>query len=237
MAVQENLTKADSPKSLPTLETTGTTCELAAKAAESVLRAIPPNHDTRPNDKDGQTRRAGRNTPIVLGDLDRPPTWKDVGAPYDPCGIPWTDFAQEVRPTDGKPHAPRLKRPDADVKWQIECVYDNSGPITVAPKAGTSSNPEGGYFLATVVWQRDGTADPAKNQGSQAKTWAGRSGYLKPAPDDPRLGQGCMAAVRLTAGGNPAGATAIFISNSRFPQKQACDVADQLAGAIATKTQ
>lgn len=236
VSVHDNLSKADSPKSVQTVETSAATCDLATKAAESVLASIKPNQDkTTPNDKDGDARRAGRTEAVTLGDLDRPPTWKDVGAPFDPCSIAWSEFPDEVRPKDGYSHAPTLKRPGPDVKWTIECTYDNSGAIDA--KASTTTGPQGGYLIVTVVWQRDGTADPNKNPGAQPKTWAGRDGFLKPAPDHPRLGQGCMASVRLTVAGAPAGSGALFVSNSRFPQKPACDIADRLAGVIAAKNQ
>jgi hypothetical protein len=186
------------------------------------------------NDKEAEARRAGRATAsVVLGDLDKPKSAKDVGAPFDPCGgdgLDWTAWPAPVRPADGKPHQPRQIKPGGDGTG-VQCRWDNSGAITVGP--GGASAPEGGYFTTTIAWGRDLEADPAKRQGSTAKTWGGRPGWSLPGTS--QAGPTCTAVVDL---GDGRGAAGVAVVNGRFSTAvPACDVADTVLTAIVAKVQ
>lgn len=189
------------------------------------------------NDSEAQLRRAGRASAVPLGDLNRPKTAQEVGAPFDPCGLAWTDFPEAVRPTRNPPPAPRQARPGPEDKWTIGCNYDNSGAITVTvpndPKQPSSSTP-GAYFIVSVYWKSDGVADATKNPNAQKRTWGTHEGFVVDTPDDGKTGPGCVAAVRLSKGGNPAGSGLVSVTNNRFPLKP-CDIADKVAAAIAAK--
>jgi hypothetical protein len=201
----------------------------------------PTSVSSAPGDTNGdvQQRRAGRE-PQTLGNLQpKPKTGTELGAPFEPCGLSWNDFPEQVRPKDNQPHAPTPQEIGRDVQWDVECDYDNSGPtdVTVQPGGGPPKVQDGAVFKVIIAWAKSGTADPAKNPGSQPKEWSGRPGFLKPAPPHPTLGEGCTAAIRLRAVTGAAGGSAlVFVSDARFPMP-ACDVADKLAAVIATKNQ
>ncbi|MFD1049782.1 hypothetical protein ACFQ1S_31745, partial [Kibdelosporangium lantanae] len=147
-----------------------------------------------------------------------------------PPGFPGFPSAM-VRSWDGyvpaEGHSPTLRRPDSP-QWTVQCDYDNSGSIKVDTNGAGSTDPEGGYLIITVVWAKDGKADPTSNDGAQAKSWGDKSGFLLPQPDDPRFGQLCMSSVKLATG---SGVT--LVSNSRFKsQTSACAIADASAAAI-----
>jgi hypothetical protein len=185
-------------------------------------------------DPDAGPRRAGRTSALALGDLNKPKTAQELGAPFDPCGLQWTDFPAEVRPTDGTPHAPTLRAPQEGDGFDLRCLYDNSGKIRVDVNNPQSSGVEGGYFLVSVIWDHEAGLDPAKTQGATAKTFNGRPGLVARSPDDAKTGARlCLAAVRVGAGG----AAGVSVTNSRFKQTDPCTVAETVVTAIAAKTQ
>lgn len=195
------------------------------------LRPSSSSASVGPTDTDSspEQRRAGRTKPLELGALNKPPSAKDVNAPFDPCAVGWDVFPPGVRPDTPGQHAPRLTKPDGP-QWTTECEYDNSGPIKVDANGGGSSGPDGGYLIISVMWAKDGKADPTQDPGAQPKTWGGKSGFLLSQPDDPQLGQLCMSSVKLSTG---SGVT--IVANSRFKDKaSACDIASAGAAAIAS---
>ncbi|CRK57005.1 hypothetical protein [Alloactinosynnema sp. L-07] len=178
-----------------------------------------------------EQRRAGRGEgTIKLGDLNKPKDATEVGAPFDPCTtITWADFPGEVRPTDGKPHPPQLRAPEKDDPFDVRCLFDNSGAITLDSN-GDRTGAQGSYFMVSVVWGTKLEADPAKRKGSEAKTWTGKSGLIHRMPDDPKTGKGCIGLATLGSG-----VGGVAVTNSRFGT-DACAVVDALMGAITTRS-
>ncbi|SDD56596.1 hypothetical protein [Actinokineospora iranica] len=183
-------------------------------------------------DPGAEERRAGRATgSIPLGDLDKPKSAGQAGAPFDPCGsdgLDWADWPAPVRPTDGKPHAPTQIKPGGDGTG-VQCRWDNSGAITIGP--GGSSAPQGGLFTTTIAWGRDLQTDPAKRPGSTTKTWGGRSGWS--LPGNSKSGPTCTAVADL---GEGRGAAGVVVQNARFAaDAPACDVVDSVINAIVAQ--
>ncbi|WP_394622466.1 hypothetical protein JNUCC0626_49910 (plasmid) [Lentzea sp. JNUCC 0626] len=179
-----------------------------------------------------EKRRAGRaEGSLVLGDLNKPKTAQELGAPFDPCStITWNDFPAEVRPDDGKPHTPQLRQPGKDDPFDIRCAFDNSGKVAINPD-GSSTGTPGGYFIVSVVWAGGDklNADPAKRQGAEAKTWNGKAGLIQRFPDDPKSGKSCIAMAKL---GNGVGGASV--TNGRFGTDP-CVIADALVNAITAR--
>jgi hypothetical protein len=179
-------------------------------------------------------RRAGRTSAVALGDLNKPKNAQEVGAPFDPCALRWTDFPAEVRPVDGQPHAPTLRAPQEGDTFDIRCLYDNSGKVKIDVNNPQASGVEGGYFLVSVIWDREAGLDPARNPGASAKSFNNRPGLVVRSPDDAKTGAKlCLAAVRV----GEKGAAGVSVTNSRFKQTDPCAVAETMATAIAAKTQ
>jgi hypothetical protein len=179
-----------------------------------------------------EKRRAGRaEGSLVLGDLNKPKTAQELGAPFDPCStVTWNDFPAQVRPSDGKPHTPQLRQPGKEDPFDVRCLFDNSGEVSINADGG--GNPQGGgRFLVSVVWASGDklNADPAKAQGAEAKTWNGKPGLIKRFPDDPKSGKTCLGMAKLSNGVGGASVT-----DSRFGGDP-CAVADALVNAIAAR--
>lgn len=185
--------------------------------------------DTTAVDDGVQQRRAGRAPgSLTLGDLNKPPTPDDVGAPFDPCGLAWTDFPAAVRPTDGKPHKPTPQAPGKNDPYELYCRYDNSGTLTVSSDGTTSGAT--GRFIVSVVWGRKLSTDPAKHPGATQKTWSGKPGLIDRQKTD-KNGTACTGYIRLSAG-----VAATSVTNSAFPDVDPCTVADAIMTAVAAKT-
>lgn len=185
-----------------------------------------------PADNEGaQRRRAGRNEGVVvLGDLNKPKGAKDLGAPFDPCGLTWADFPAEVRPTDGKPRQPTARAPEKEDPFALRCLYDNSGKIVINAD-GTGGGTDGGYFMVSVVWGEKLETDASQRAGSTTKTFGQRTGLVHPQPPD-KNGKACVAIVALSKG-----AAGVSVTNGRFPAADPCTVAETVATAIVAKAQ
>lgn len=180
-------------------------------------------------DQAAEQRRAGRaKGSIALGDLNKPKSFDDVGAPFDPCALDWSDLPEQVRPTDGKPHAPQLRHIDEDDPFVIRCLYDNSGKVVLKADGTRAGN--SGHFIVSVVWGTEIQADPAKRKNAEAKTWDGKPGLIQRFPDDPKTGKSCLGLIRLSEGVGGASVT-----NGRF-DVDACAVAEAAVKAITART-
>lgn len=179
-----------------------------------------------------ERRRAGRaEGAITLGDLNKPKSAAEVGAPFDPCALGWAAFPVEVRPVDGKPHAPTARQPKPEDPYSVSCVYDNSGKVSFGVDGGAVAATAGTYFVVSVVWGERLNADPAKREGAQPKSWNGRNGLVHRQPDDPQRGAGCVTLVALGKG-----VAGVSVTNSRFPGVDPCVVGDAVITAITTTT-
>jgi hypothetical protein len=171
-------------------------------------------------------RRAGREPgSIRLGDLNKPKTAAEVGAPYDVCSLAWTDVPAEVRPMDGKPHTPTLDAPTKDDPFLVRCRYDNSGKTAINGHGATD-----GYFILGVAWGDQVETDPAKISGATAKSWSGKAGLIQRLPDMPHKGKSCIGSVKLSKG-----AALVDVTNGRFPNIDPCTVVDVALTVVAGK--
>lgn len=181
---------------------------------------------------DGQVeqRRGGRaEGSVTLGDLNRPKSAAEAGAPFDPCGLSWEDFPAGVRPADGKPHKPSAQQPRKNDPFEINCVYDNSGAITLESD-GSSAGPSGGVFAVSVIWSASRLVpDASKHKGSTAKSWNDRPGLIKPFTDR-KHGAACLGLVMLSKG-----VGGVSVRNSRFRSVDPCAVVDAVLAAITAK--
>lgn len=195
-------------------------------AGSGATQAAAENVEKEKDAAAAARRRAGREPgSIRLGDLNKPATAKEVGAPYDVCSLAWTDLPVEVRPMDGKPHKPTLDAPKQDDPFLVRCRYDNSGKIAINSESGPS-----GYFILGVGWGDKIETDPAKISGSTAKSWNGRAGLIQRLPDKPEKGKSCIGSVKLSKG-----AVMVDVTNGRFANVDPCTVVDA-ALAIAAKS-
>lgn len=175
-----------------------------------------------------ERRRAGRaEGSIRLGDLNKPKTAQEVGAPFDPCAVTWADFPAPVRPTDGQPHAPRLSQPGPDDPFKVNCIHDHSGKIEISMD-GSGSPGTSARFFAKVIWGDQ--LDVGKIPNTTPKTWGGKAGVTKPLADSPQ-GKSCLGAMSLGTG-----VAIVDVLNGRFPSVDPCAVVDSLLTAIAAKT-
>lgn len=193
-------------------------------AGSGATQAAPENAEKEKDAAAAARRRAGREPGAIrLGDLNKPKTPAEVGAPYDVCSLAWTDVPVEVRPTDGKPHQPTLDAPKKDDPFLVRCRYDNSGEIAI-------NGGGAGYFILGVGWGDQIETDPAKISGSTAKSWNGKAGLIQRLPDKPQKGKSCIGSVKLSKG-----AAMVDVTNGRFPNIDPCTVVDAALAVVAAK--
>ncbi|RLK58360.1 hypothetical protein [Actinokineospora cianjurensis] len=181
-------------------------------------------------DRQAAERRGDRTEgSIVLGDLDRPKTAQELGAPFDPCkDLSWNDFPAQVRPDPaGPPNTPRLGEVAQDDAFDIRCVWSNHATAHIGTD-GTSRT--GRRFVVSIVWAAGDKldADPTGKPDVEAKTWNGKAGLLRrvPANED---GKNCLGMARL---GNGVGGAAV--TDGRFGIDP-CVVVEALMNAITAR--
>lgn len=178
--------------------------------------------------KEAEARRGGRaEGSIVIGDLNKPKSAEESGSPFDLCSLKWEDFPAAVRPTDGKPHTPTARTPEADDPFAAKCLYDNSADTKIDMDTGATSS--AGIFMASVVWGEKLDADPSKRTGATPKSWNERAGLITTF-DDPKHGKACLGLVTLSKG-----VAGVSITNSRFKDVDPCAVVDALLNVVTAR--